>query len=113
MRKSAVLSGIRITQRLLGERCRAVSVVNIEIGRVVAFVKLKDGRAIKQGAAHLESLIPKVRLEPTPSCGDRILSPAPLASSWYWKQVAATLKVSGFKPVTTLVSCSNITVALR
>jgi hypothetical protein len=34
------LSGIRITQRLLEERCRAVSVVNIETGRVVAFVKL-------------------------------------------------------------------------
>ena len=66
MRKSAVLSGIRITQRLLEERCRAVSVVNIETGRVVAFVKLKDGRAIKQGAIHLESLIPKVGLEPTP-----------------------------------------------
>jgi hypothetical protein len=34
------VSGIRITQRLLEERCRAVSVVKIETGRVVAFVKL-------------------------------------------------------------------------
>jgi hypothetical protein len=42
----------------------------------------------------------------------RILSPARLPSSWYWKQVAAMLKVSGFKPVTTLVSCSDIAVAL-
>jgi hypothetical protein len=84
VRKSAVLSGIRITQRLLGERCRAVSVVNIETGRVVAFVKLKDGRAIKQGAIHLESLIPKVGLEPTPSCEDRILSPARVPSAWHW-----------------------------
>ena len=72
------MSGIRITQRLLEERCRAVSVVNIETGRVVAFAKLKDGRAIKQGAIHLESLIPKVGLEPTPSCEDRILSPVRL-----------------------------------
>jgi hypothetical protein len=78
VRKSAVLSGIGITQRLLEERCRAVSVVNIEAGRVVAFVKLKDGRAVKQCAIHLESLIPKVGLEPTPPCGDRILSPARL-----------------------------------
>jgi hypothetical protein len=80
VRTSAVLSGIRITQRLLEERCRAVSVVNIETGRAVAFVKLKDGRAIKQGAIHLESLIPKVGLEPTPPCKDRILSPARLPS---------------------------------
>ncbi len=78
MRKSAVLSGIRITQRLLGERCRAVSVVNIETGRVVAFVKLKDGRAINDGAIHPELLIPKVALEPTSTCEDRILSPVRL-----------------------------------
>ena len=62
MRNSAVLSGIRITPRLLEERRCAVPVVNIETGRVVAFVKLKDGRAIKQGAIHLESLIPNVGL---------------------------------------------------
>jgi hypothetical protein len=34
------LSGIRITQRLLEERRPALSVVNIETGRVVAFVNL-------------------------------------------------------------------------
>jgi hypothetical protein len=78
VRKSAVLSGIRITGRLLEERCRAVSVVNIEIGRGVALAKLKDLRAIKQGAIHLESLTPKMGLEPTPPCEDRILSPVRL-----------------------------------
>ena len=46
--------------------------VNIETGRLVSFVNFEDGRAIKQGAIHLESLIPKVGLEPTPSCEDRI-----------------------------------------
>jgi hypothetical protein len=56
----------------------------------VAFVKLKDGRAIKQGAIHLESLIPKVGLEPTPPCGDRILSPARLPSVWYWADIGLT-----------------------
>jgi hypothetical protein len=43
VRKTALLSGIRINQRVLEERCRAVLVVNIETGRVVAIVKLKDG----------------------------------------------------------------------
>ena len=43
----------------------------------------------------------------------RILSPVRLPSSWYWKQVAATLNVPGFKPVTTLISFSDIAVALR
>ena len=74
------MSGIWITQRLLGERCRAVSVVNIETGRVVAFVKLKEGRAINDGAIHPDLLIPKVALEPTPACEYRILSPARLPS---------------------------------
>jgi hypothetical protein len=78
VRTSAVVSGIRITERLFEERCHAVSVVNIETGRVVAFVQLKDRRAIKHGAIHRESLVPKVGLEPTPSCEDRILSPARL-----------------------------------
>ena len=111
MRKSAVLSGIRITQRLLGERCRAVSVVNIETGRVVAFVKLKDGRAIKQGAIHLESLIPKVGLEPTPSCEDRILSPAHLPSPSHWKQVAVVLNVCESKARTSPPWCFRILAA--
>ena len=78
MRQSAVFSGIPITEGLLEERCRAVWVVNIETIRVVAFVKFEDARAIKRGAIHLESLIPKVGLEPTPSYEDRILSPARL-----------------------------------
>ena len=40
--------------------------VNTETSRLVSFVNFEDGRAIKQGAIHLESLIPKVGLEPTP-----------------------------------------------
>jgi hypothetical protein len=63
------------------KRCRAVWFVNIDTGRLVSFVNFEDGRAIKQGAIHLESLIPKVGLEPTPSCEDRILSPARLPSA--------------------------------
>ena len=78
MRKSAVLRGIRITQRLLEERCRAVSVVNIETGRVSGVRKAQGPGAIKQGAIHLESLIPKVGLEPTRVLPHRILSPARL-----------------------------------
>ena len=75
LRQSAVFSGIQITERPLEERCRAVWVVNIETGRLVAFVKIEDGRAIKQGSIHLESLIPKVGLEPTRVLPHRILSP--------------------------------------
>ena len=33
--------------------------------------------------------VPKVGLEPTPSCEDRILSPGPLPYTWYWKHVAS------------------------
>jgi hypothetical protein len=69
---------IPITERPLEERFRAVWVVNIDTGRAVAFVKFEDGLAIKQGAIYLESLIPKVRLEPTAPLRDRILSPARL-----------------------------------
>ena len=67
--------------------------MKIEIRRSVSFVNFEDGRAIKQGAIHLESLIPKVGREPTPSCEDRILSPVRLPYSWYWKHVAVVLKV--------------------
>ena len=44
--------------------------------------------------------VPKVGLEPTPSCEDRILSPVRLPYTWYWKHVAVTLKGFGFKAVT-------------
>ena len=40
VRQSAVFSGIPIAEGLFEKRFRAVSVVNIETGRVVAFVKL-------------------------------------------------------------------------
>jgi hypothetical protein len=63
--------------------------------------EFEDGREIKQGVIHLESLIQKVRLEPTPSCGDRILSPACLPLPWYWKQVALVLEVCESKACTT------------
>ena len=76
--QSAVFSGVPIAEGLFEKRCRAVWFVNIEAGRVVPFVKFQVGRAIKQGTIHLQSLIPKVGLEPTRSCEDRILSPARL-----------------------------------
>ena len=81
VRQSAVFSGIPTAEGLFEKRCRAVCFANIETGRLVSFVNFEDGRAIKQGAIHLESLIPKVGLEPTPSREDRILSPARLPSS--------------------------------
>jgi hypothetical protein len=78
VRPSADFRGIPITERPIEERGRAVWVINIEPGLVVACVILEDGRTIKQGAIHPKSLIPKVGLEPTPSCEDRVLSPARL-----------------------------------
>jgi hypothetical protein len=81
VRHSAVVSGIPITEGLLEEGRRAVWVVNIETGPLVACVIFEDGRAIKLGAIHPRSLIQKVGLEPTPSCEDRILSPARLPSA--------------------------------
>jgi hypothetical protein len=78
---SADFSGIPITERPIEERCRAVWVINIEPGLVVACVIFEDGRAIKQGAIHPKSLIPKVGLEPTHTPEDRISSPARLPSA--------------------------------
>jgi hypothetical protein len=46
--------------------------------------------------------VPKVGLEPTPSCEDRILSPVRLPYSWYWKHVAVILKGFDCKAVTIL-----------
>ena len=63
-------------------RCRAVWVVTFETGRVLGFAMFEGGRAINDGAIHPELLKPNVRLEPTPSCEDRILSPARLPSLW-------------------------------
>ena len=93
VRQSAVFSGILIAEGLFEKRCGAVCFVNIETGRLVSFVNFEDGRAIKQGAIHLESLIPKRGLEPAPSCEDRILSPVRLPSTWRWKQVGLTVKL--------------------
>jgi hypothetical protein len=80
VRQSAVFSGIPIAEGLVEKRCRAAWFANIETGRLLSVVNLEDGRPIKQGAIHLESLIPKVRLEPIPSCEDQVLSPAHLPS---------------------------------
>ena len=49
----------------LEERRRRAWVTNIETGRAVAFVTFEGGRAIKEGANHAESSVPKVGLEPT------------------------------------------------
>ncbi len=54
MRQSAFFSGIPIAEGLFEKRCRAVCFVNIETGQLVSFVNFEDGRAIKQGATHLE-----------------------------------------------------------
>ena len=56
--------------------------------------------ANRQVAICRKSILPKVGLEPTPSCEDRILSPVRLPFPWYWKHVGVTLKVSRFKAVT-------------
>ncbi len=44
--------------------------------------------------------VPKVGLEPTPPCGDRILSPARLPSTWRWKQVGLTVRLLVWQTVT-------------
>jgi hypothetical protein len=67
-----------------------VWVVNIEIGWAVALAKFENGPAIKQGAIHLQSLIPKMGLEPTRVLPHRILSPAGLPSVWYWADIDLT-----------------------
>jgi hypothetical protein len=55
-----------------------VWVVIFGTGGAVAFGMFEGGRSINDSAMHPESSIPKVGLEPTPPCGDRILSPARL-----------------------------------
>jgi hypothetical protein len=58
--------------------------------------------AIIIAAVRPNPLIPKVRLEPTRSRKDRILSPVRLPYPWYWKHVAVTLKGFDCKAVTIL-----------
>ena len=41
--------------------------------------------------------VPKVGLEPTPSCEDRILSPVRLPYTWYWNHVALTSNIPCFQ----------------
>jgi hypothetical protein len=55
--------------------------------------------------------LPKVGLEPTPSCEHRILSPARLPSAWRWKQVAVVLKVCESKARTSPPWCFRIVAA--
>jgi len=111
VRQTAVFSGIPIAEWLFEKRCRAVWFVNIETSGLVSFVNFEDGRGIKQGELHLVSLIPNVGLEPTPSCGDRILSPARLPSPSRWKQVAVVLKVCESKARTSPPWCFRIVAA--
>jgi hypothetical protein len=92
-------------------RCRAVWVVIFETGRVLGFAMFEGGRAINDGAIHAELLKPNVRLEPTPSCEHRILSPARLPSPWHWKQVAVVLKVCESKARTSPPWCFRIVAA--
>jgi hypothetical protein len=48
--------------------------------------------AIIIAAVRPNPLMPKVRLEPTRSREDRILSPVLLSYRWYWKHVAVMIK---------------------
>ena len=59
-------------------------------------------RANRQVAICRKYIVPKVGLEPTPSCEDRILSPVRLPYPWYWKHVAVILKGFDCKAVTIL-----------
>jgi hypothetical protein len=63
VRQIGLFSAIPIAQRSLEERCRRAWVVNLETDQAVAFEMLDDGRSIKVGAIHLESLIPKLAIE--------------------------------------------------
>ena len=58
-----------------------------------------------------EHFAEQVRLEPTPCCEDRILSPVRLPEPWHWKQVAAVLKVCESKARTTPPWCFRIVAA--
>ena len=55
--------------------------------------------------------VPKVGLEPTPPCEDRILSPGLLPSPSHWKQVAVVLKVCESKARTSPPWCFRIVAA--
>jgi hypothetical protein len=57
-------------------------------------------------------LIPTLGLEPTPSCEDRILSPARLPQLWYWKHVAVMMKRLRFKAITIPPRSMHVVVAL-
>ena len=96
----------------LEERRRRAWVTNIETGRAVVFVTFEGGRAIKEGANHAESSVPKVGLEPTRVLPHRILSPARLPYSWYWKHVAVMIKGLDFKAITIPPRSVYIAVAL-
>jgi hypothetical protein len=56
--------------------------------------------------------VPKVGLEPTPSCEDRILSPVLLPFRWHWKQVGMTPKTMEWKAFTSLPFHRHIVTAL-
>ena len=78
---------------------------------MLGFAMFEGGRAINDGAIHPKLLKPKVGLEPTPSCEDRISSPARLPSSSCWKQVAVVLKVCESKARTSPPWCFRIVAA--
>jgi len=68
-----------------------------------AVTNLLPRQAVRQVAIRCKSIVPKVGLEPTPSCEDRILRPGLLPYPWYWKHVAVILKVLDCKAVTMLI----------
>ena len=62
--------------------------------------RCSPGASPLRGLVGEVALVPKVGLEPTPTCEDRILSPVRLPYSWYWEHVAVILKVLVFKACT-------------
>jgi hypothetical protein len=65
-------------QRQLGKRRQKAWPGNMKTGLAAAFTMFECGQEVKPGAIRPASLIRKVRLEPTTSREDRILSPARL-----------------------------------
>jgi hypothetical protein len=100
VRQSAVFSGISIADGQFEEHDRGSQTSTA--GR-----RIPDGRTTTHGVIRLERVIPQVGLEPTPSCVDRILSPARLPSAWHWKQVGLTVKLLVGQAVTSPLFCQE------
>ena len=84
-------------------------------GKMRSFNRRGTNRTLQSERATEFSIlqsVPKVGLEPTPSCEDRILSPARLPSAWYWADVGLTLISGIFQGFTMAPVFVRIVVAL-